>query len=202
MPIGEIVMNENSKSFLGRVAIYLCVGLVVFIFISWQNHKKVEAPPVSPDHNVSIPEQNVESKSLPGFDARDLKEDKKDDGIVQSKVALAKLAKEPEEDMVPPTFYSDMDGEERDAIDSVYDQIWLDAEKRTGINYKQITIEDIYRIDSPTYDPTGMNSYEAYVLANKKCEIVSFSINYQNATQFNILGSRPCTTGKVDQSGE
>lgn len=195
-------MNENTKTILGRIAIYICVGLLVYIVVSWQNNKKVEAPPVSTDRTVSIPERNVEFQNLPGFDARDLKEDKKDDGIVQAKVALAKLAKEPKEDMVVPTFYSDMDGQERDAIDSVYDQIWLDAEKRSGVNYKEITVEDIYRIDSPTYDPVGMNSYEAYVLVKKKCEIVSFSINYQNATQFNILGSRPCTDGKVDQSGE
>lgn len=190
----------TPKELLFRILLVAAVGLFVYFTTEYINERKAAerraAQLTSPAPTLPV----SEPQTVPGFDPSELTA--KDEGIVTTHKALAKLAKEPDEDMVPPTFYSDMDGEERDAVDSVYDQIWLDTEKRTGVNYKQITIEDIYRIDNPTFDPAGMNSYEAYVIVKNKCQIVSFSINFQNSVPFRILGDRPCTTGKVDQSGE
>lgn len=193
-------MNQRNKHFWQRMGLYLCIGLSFYLYFEWRKETK---PTTAETIQPSIPKPNYEpdNHGMPGFDPRELNKPK-DEGELRADEALAKLANEPETDMIPPTYYSDMDGQERDSVDVAYDQIMLDTERRTGVSYKQITIEDIYRIDNPNYDPYGMNSYEAYVFVKNKCEIVSFMINYQNAEQLRISGSRPCTNGKVDQSGE
>lgn len=186
-------MSKFTENLI-RIGIILLVGIIVYLTVDFSNERKAKHAEEAKAITTPQPEQT----GFPGFDPEDLNKTEKQkaaDAVAAAIIASGDVKVTPNpiiEDMTPPTFYEDMEGSERDVIDSVYDSIWLDAEKRTGVSYRNIKIEDIYRIDDQQFHPAGMNSYEAYVMVNKKCEIVSFSINFQNQNQFRITDSRPC----------
>ncbi len=197
----------KSKTFevIVRYLVILAVGAIVYFMAVRHNEKIAEkqlhdqpvasAPVVAEAKPIPLPSLINEAEAKTGAVPIPTTSSRADDAIRAAMEATETVEVSPNpiyENQTPPTYYSDMDGNERDVIDSVYDKIWLDAERRTGVNYKNIKIEDIYRIDDSQFHPRGMNSYESYVFIGKRCEIVSFSINFQNRDQFRITGNRKC----------
>lgn len=182
-------MSTNKEFFTAqRCILYGFIFLAFWGYYKWQNHQKQQ---VKETEAIYSQMANSTPKEFPGIEVDRNPNDKDIRALAAIGAAAVASDKVPVADIPAPTFKQDMGADEQADMETVYDLIWLDTEKRTGIAHTKIHIEDQYRLD-PEYNPYGMNNYESHVIINGRCEIVSYSINYQNAQQFRITGNRTC----------